>query len=177
VTTTSVETSSPTKRKPRKRISPVRGGKNPAASEALRKMWADPVRRAEVTAKLRARGVKGTRLGITDGMTRAQAEKKWAKAEKLSEKFIKTMEDIGQLPEVVVPESEEALAKEALKEAFKLAVGPYNGQTKNAAIRTVLEWTKAKPESKSKLTINKAEEWLAEIAADMKNKDNDADAL
>jgi hypothetical protein len=44
-----------------------------------------------------------------------------------------------------------------------LAVGPSDQKIKIQAINTVLNFTKSKPESKSKLTLNKAEDFLDEI--------------
>jgi hypothetical protein len=115
----------------------------------------------------------GGRAGVPDGMTKAEAAPLWAKAREQARKFITIMEDAGEIAGVVIPGSEQDMAKRALEEAFALAVSPLTqAQVKNAAIRTVLEWTKAKPESKSKLTLDKSEEWLAALAADMKNDDD-----
>jgi hypothetical protein len=53
-----------------------------------------------------------------------------------------------------------------MREAFILAVGPTEQKTKVSAINTVLAYTKSKPESKSKLTLSKAEDFLDEISGD-----------
>jgi hypothetical protein len=87
------------------------------------------------------------------------------------------MKDKGELPadevvlvqngddvsEVRVPSSDNGKAEAALKEAFVLAVGPSDQKIKIQAINTVLNFTRAKPESKSKLTLNRAEDFLDEI--------------
>jgi hypothetical protein len=151
----------------------------PSTSERWKALWADPVWRAKTTAAITA-GLRNrdktktrvSRIGVPDGMRAADADEAWAQARALGEKFIKIMEDKGEVEKVVVPGSEEEMAKIALQEAFVMAVSPLSdAKTKNASIRTVLEWTKSKPESKSKLTVNKAEDWLAEIAGDMEKAD------
>lgn len=120
------------------------------------------------------------RNGVPDGMRRAQAEPLWAKARALADKFIGIMKEQGELPSdevvevtedgvtqyVTVPGSDGGKAEAALKEAFVLAVGPSDQKIKIQAINTVLNFTKSKPEAKSKLTLNRAEDFLAEIARD-----------
>jgi hypothetical protein len=90
------------------------------------------------------------------------------------------MEDKGEIPtdevvqvvtavgveNVTVPGTEAGMAKAALKQAFVLAVGPVDRKIQIQAINTVLNFTKSKPESKSKLTLNKAEDFLDSILND-----------
>jgi hypothetical protein len=73
----------------------------------------------------------------------------------------KTFED------VVVPETDAGKAEAALREAFVMAVGPSNDKIKIQAVNTVLAYTKSKPEAKSKLTLDKAEDFLSEVAKDL----------
>mgnify|MGYP005812441895 CR=1 FL=1 len=68
-----------------------------------------------------------------------------------------------------VPTDDAGKAEAALREAFVLAVGPTDQKIKIQAINTVLNFTKSKPESKSKLTLDKAEDFLAEVARDLKS--------
>ncbi len=78
------------------------------------------------------------------------------------------MEKAGEIPEVVVPGSEAEMAKEVLREAYKDAVSPMTDKKVKATYqRLVLDFTKAKPESRSKLTLDKSEEWLAALEEDM----------
>lgn len=130
-------------------------------------MWADPEKRAKMMAGLdKCRVAKKDRTGIPDGMRRAEADAAWAVADDNAKALIQKMKDDGELPLVVVPDSDDAKAEQALKEAFKIALGPLtHAQTKLAALRTVLEYTKSKPETKSKVTLDTAEKWLAEVAA------------
>jgi hypothetical protein len=113
------------------------------------------------------------RRGVPDGMRKADADAKWAEANQLADRFIQIMKEQGELPDeeivevttlddegnketmsVPVPVSDNGKAERALREAFVLAVGPTNLQTKTQAIRIVLDFTRSKPESKTKLTVN-----------------------
>jgi hypothetical protein len=106
-------------------------------------------------------------------MRKADADAKWAEANQLADRFIQIMKEQGELPDeeivevttlddegnketmsVPVPVSDNGKAERALREAFVLAVGPTNLQTKTQAIRIVLDFTRSKPESKTKLTVN-----------------------
>lgn len=65
-----------------------------------------------------------------------------------------------------IPSDDSGKAEAALREAFAMAVGPTEAKIKIQAINTVLAYTKSKPEAKSKLTLDKAEDFLAIVAAD-----------
>lgn len=143
------------------------GVKRPRNSELKKLQWQDPEYRARMTAILNAN--RGNRTRVPDGMRKAQAKVLWAKAETLADGFIRMLEDEGELPAVTIPGSDEEMATRALKEAFVLAVFPGDQKVQTANIRTVLEWTRAKPESKSKVTVEKSEDWLAAARADMAN--------
>lgn len=113
-----------------------------------------------------------SRIGVPDGMRRYQVLPLWEKAEAQAKRFITIMEDADKLPKNPEPMSEEAMAKEALYEAFRIAVGPLtDAKTKVPAARLVLEFTKAKPEAKSRVTLDNAEAWLDALEKDMKKKD------
>lgn len=152
-----------------------RDGTNTGATSALKAKWADPVWRAQVLEKRKAKMAlrKGTnkfRAGVPDGMRKPEADKIWAQAEIQAQKFIQIMEDAGELDKDAVPGSEAEMAKRVLAEAYKIAVGPGGDvKVKVTAQRMILDFTKAKPETKSKLTLDKSEEWLAALALDMSN--------
>jgi len=75
-------------------------------------------------------------------------------------------EESGEMTTVSVPNTDSGKAEAALTEAFVLAVGPSDQKIKIQAINTVLAYTKSKPESRSKLTLNKAEDFLDAIEND-----------
>jgi hypothetical protein len=121
------------------------------------------------------------RSGIPNGMRRPEAAKLWARAYELADRFITIMKDKGELPDeavtvideegnesiVAVPSTDSGKAEAALKEAFVLAVGPSTQNIKIQAINTVLNFTKSKPESKTKLTVDPLA-FLDEVASDLK---------
>lgn len=69
--------------------------------------------------------------------------------------------------DVVVPTNDAGKAEAALHECFVLAVGPTDQKIKIQAINTVLNFTKSKPEARSKLTLDKAEDFLDAVANDL----------
>jgi hypothetical protein len=134
------------------------------------------LRTERMLADRKANPAKYSRYGVPDGMRRAQAAPLWARARELADRFIVIMKDKGELPAtetldasfygVVVPETDAGKAEAALHECFVLAVGPSDQKIKIQAINTVLNFTKAKPESRSKLTLNKAEDFLDALGDD-----------
>lgn len=171
-------------------------GTNPGVSAALKLKWQDPVYRARMKERdenrsrlMREHPERFFRRGVPNGMRKRDAAPLWERANELADRFIKIMKDNGQLPvladeqtivknektgemvAVNVPSSDAAKAEVALREVFVLAVGPSTQQIKIQAINTVLAYTKSKPEAKAKLTLNKAEDFLAAVAADMQSDD------
>jgi len=180
------------------KTSPRSQGKRvvPRASERLKFLWHDEGsegvafrEKMKKRNETRARLVKECpermfRNGVPNGMRRRDAIPLWERANELADRFIQIMKDVGELPDdemvlveqegkepelVSVPNTDAGKAEAALREAFVLAVGPSTQQIKIQAINTVLNFTKSKPESKSKLTLNKAEDFLAAVAEDMKS--------
>lgn len=162
------------KRKPKRKTSSRFKGwfKRPDLAETMKARWADPEYREKMTkvhaenAERRKTDPNYTRAGVPDGMRKRTAKRLWAKAGQAADRFIQMLKDEGDLPQV--PSTEEGMAEAALKEAFKLAIVPGDQKIKLAAIRTVLDFTKSKPESKSKVTIDTAEDWLKAAEAEMK---------
>jgi hypothetical protein len=70
-------------------------------------------------------------------------------------------------PDVAIPTTDAAMAEAALREAFAHAIGPCDQKIKIQYINTVLAYTKAKPETRSKLTLDKAEAFLDAVAEDL----------
>ncbi len=148
------------KRSPGKRALKDHNKKNPAVSNRLKELWADPEWRATMLAKHKATRGNLSRFGIPDGMRRAKAERIWKKARK------RAKEDMEDLIKAGVTTSNDEKANEALETALALMRSPMKNETRVAAARLVLDFTKAKPASKSEVTVNKAEEWLAAVTKD-----------
>jgi hypothetical protein len=156
----------------------------PDQSKRMKALWEDPDFREQHAAALSASHksdpTKHSRAGVPTGHTRETVAPLWERARELADRFIQIMKDKGELPEyefvdvsadgdthtVKVPTSDTGKAEAALKEAFVLAVGPSDQKIKIQAINTILNFTKSKPESKSKLTLNKAEDFLDSIMTD-----------
>lgn len=152
----------------------------------MKAKWATPEMREKCQSNLDSFGAakragKWTRAGVPTGYTKETVAPLWARAHELADRFIQIMKDQGELPDevvevvtvdnegkretlsVAVPQTDPGKAERALREAFVLAVGPSDQKIKIQAINTVLNFTKSKPESKSKLTLNKAEDFLDAI--------------
>lgn len=135
-------------------------------------------------------GVPQNRSGKKTPAEKKAAKEKaiaqWGAAHKLANKYLDYMKKTGQAPsdmdvtvverpniiphtEMVVPESDEEKAVIALREAFMLAIGPTAIPEKLKALSLVMTYTKPKPESSTKLRVEKAEDFLdliAEVTAD-----------
>ena len=124
-----------------------------------------------VMEKIRVAGLKGAaaskavggRAGVPDGMTRAEALAVMERATNEAKEIIKVMVEKELITQ------DEASGNEALE----FCVGVIRAQIhplreRLAAAKTVLEFTKAKPVQKSEVTVNKAEDFLAALAAEAK---------
>jgi hypothetical protein len=149
-------------RKTRKKSSRhAKPGTNPSASKRLKELWADPEWRARATEQNRRNSVnnkhKGARCGVPDGMRKAEATVLWDKAKESAKQTMAELKDAGAL-------TTDEKANEALETAITLMRSPMKQETRIAAARLVLDFTRSKPASKSDITVNKAEEWLAAVA-------------
>jgi hypothetical protein len=108
----------------------------------------------------------GRRLGQQFGVTRAETERLWVDARKQAKKDMEIIKKAG----INIDDA----GTEALTTTLEIMRGPGDVRTKLSAARQVLEWTKAKPASESKVTLNTAEEWLATLAKE-ENGDEETD--
>jgi hypothetical protein len=72
------------------------GVKNPAASDALKQKWQDPEYREKMSRLMKerqSRPGKRTRIGVPDGMTRAEAEVLWAHARQDADATLNVLAD------------------------------------------------------------------------------------
>jgi hypothetical protein len=141
-----------------------KGPKNPEASSALKEKWKDPEFRERM--RNRPRPTWGRIGGVPDGMRHPEASQLWALARKKASYVMSELEKEGIVhfdPNV----TDDQMARKALEEAFAMVVSPLgDSKLRHSAMRTVLEWTKAKPATKTQLNINSAEEWLKEVVND-----------
>ena len=105
--------------------------RRPNQAIAMKHRWADPAYRTKQiagrqrTALDRARHPdKYSRAGIPNGMRKAEAQALWDKATTFADAAMKRLEEQGALERVAVPDTDDDIAKKALHEAFRLALGP-----------------------------------------------------
>jgi hypothetical protein len=179
-----------TKKKPAARKKSPRGKgerrANTAVSAKLKELWATPEFREKMGQRDRARisaaklnPGRYSRLGVPDGMRRAEAIPLWAQAEEMADRCIAVLKRNGELPEgntdgevvvrdgqtIFVPSTDDGMAEAVLREVFVLALGPTSPQIKTRAIHTVLTYTKPRPPKNTKLMLNDPKAFLDEIAA------------
>jgi hypothetical protein len=104
-----------------------------------------------------------SRLGVPNGMRKPEAAEVWAVAKTLADTAIRGLELQGALEAFPLSNTDEALAKAALHEAAKIALGPVNSRTKMSALKVVLDFTKAMPAQRVAPCFNTPEEWLRTI--------------
>lgn len=112
-------------------------------------------------------GARGESVQV--GSTRADDAALWAIAKVRAESLIEKMEDEGLLPDlsgVIVPGSDQELAKAALVETARIALGPVDKRTKMDALKTLLNYTKQKPAQAVEAKVSSMEAWLSEIEKD-----------
>jgi hypothetical protein len=100
---------------------------------------------------------RGRKLGDTVGMKRSSARQRWTEARR------KAREDMAKIKEKLVLSE---AAEEALEGALVVMRSPQNQGIKLQAAKLVLDFTMAKPESKSKVTVQSAEDWLETLVND-----------
>jgi hypothetical protein len=93
-----------------------------------------------------------SRRGVPNGWTKAEATKAWAEG----------FEVAGVVPKVVIPGSDDEIAKRCLREACVMALGPGGDlRTKLGALGIVLKYTKPKPAQRQSVTATgTSEDWL-----------------
>jgi hypothetical protein len=162
---------------PRKKSThPERNGSNPNAGSKLKELWADPVWAAAQREKLRIahekrRGTDTFRTNVPDGMRKAEADALWAKANRSAKRTIKAMAKNGAFDD-----EDDPRAIEALEFNITTMRGKHDIRARLAAAAKVLEYTKSKPVVKSAVTLSKAEDWLAQVAAAEQNEETQEDS-
>jgi hypothetical protein len=111
----------PRKRSPRPTLS---GKKKPGVAEAQRLLWQDPAHRAKMSAARRRTAEARrenphlySRIGVPDGMRKAEAMKAWDEAHSAANEYIATLETKGIVGITTVLDTDEGKAKAALQGA------------------------------------------------------------
>jgi hypothetical protein len=97
--------------------------------------------------------------------SQAEADAAWEAAAALADNAVRGLEAQGTIPAVVIPNSDEALAKATLHEVALLALGPTNKRTKMQALNILLAFTKAKPAERRAISKanNPTDEWMQSV--------------
>jgi hypothetical protein len=134
----------------------------PGTAAANKALWADPVWRAMMMEKRKAAGVLArgfsSRYGVPDGMRKVEADKLCAVAHESAKDTMSELKKSGAIGDL------DPRAEEALQSAIEVMRKPGSKSVQLTAARLVLDFTKSKPASKSEISVNKAEEWLAQVA-------------
>jgi hypothetical protein len=128
----------------------------PNQSKAIKRCWADPAYRAKRAEGQRQHFIdrardpdRYSRVGIPNGMRRAEAMAMWERASTLADEAMRQLQERGILPATASLDLEmatdEDLANLAIREALKMTLGPSTLRDKLDAARLVLTYTKAKP--------------------------------
>lgn len=155
----------------------ISGKRSTGISEANKRRYQDPAQREHRRQLMlrtisRHKGKWGRPVGSYDGVTKEDRVRINAAAKQTAKETIQKMTDNGTLGPTDDPR-----AVAALEAAIEVLNTPSNQGTKLQAAKLILEYTKAKPASKSEVTVNKAEEWLATITSEEKNDaDKEGDA-
>ncbi len=117
------------------------------------------------TAEARRRNPnKYSRVGVPDGMRKAEAMEAWAQARAGADDYIATLAAKGVVASTTVPDTDEAMATACLHELAKIALGPGSPRTRLLAARSLLAYTKVLPEVRREIGIT-AEGLLAQVLA------------
>jgi hypothetical protein len=162
-------------------------------SEAQRRLCQHPKHREQLSAKLaKANANIVSRLGIPNGMRRAEAEKLWDAAGKKADLAMRGFQRAGILPPTdaqlasITNEKflqllneglidDDPLANRVLRECFIIAMGPSDKRTKASAVGTLLAFTKPKPAQGQAISTNIGpEDWLRAAIAAGSAEGNDA---
>lgn len=120
-------------------------------------------------ASRRSKVKVGRRLGHKRGFTLKQFERLEKKAHREARKIVKHMKE----QQIFVPDND--VAEEAIKEVIAILRNPASAKDKLTAAKTLLDFTQKKPATNSELTLNKAEDFLEAVLADVKaDKEDDA---
>lgn len=159
----------PKRRRSRKRITPRNDRTSPWAA-AQRERAKDPAWREMMEEKIwgpRRRGEIGpARHRIPDGYTKETAAVMFTEAAKKAEFILAKLKEKAVVDFSNLPTDDADRAELALKECLTIGVSDSATQYRIAALAQVLKYCRVAPERKSRITVESAEQWLAEAIAD-----------
>lgn len=148
---------------------------DPKRSAAIKERNKSINARMRLVKELSGGVINPYRKGVWDGYTKETARPVWERAQREAKAIVKYLKENDM---VDTPKDDKfgTMADEALEAAIAVVRTPANDQVKIAAARLVLDFTRSKPAAKNEVTVNKAEDWLASVMADMDKKDESGTA-
>jgi hypothetical protein len=146
---------------------------NPNPGQSLSRKVHNPSinARMKLIKELSGGAINPYRKGVWDGYTKETAAPVWHQAKREAKAIVKYLKE-NDMVDMPKDEKYASMADEALEAAITVVRTPANEQVKIAAARLVLDFTRSKPAAKNEVTVNKAEDWLASVMADMKNDES-----
>lgn len=139
---------------------------NPGQSEARKRHNPALNARMRMVKELSGGAINPYRKGVWDGFTKETAKPVWEQAQREAKAIVKFLKE-NDMVDTPKDDKYASFADEALEAAITVVRTPANEQVKIAAARLVLDFTRSKPAAKNEVTVNKAEDWLASVMADM----------
>jgi hypothetical protein len=137
------------------------GWKDPEKTARWHKYWAQPGIREHRAAN----PLKYSRINVPQGYSREYADLLAKEAGQFADQYMKELEHAGVVrsDDVIIPDSDEAIAKATLREAVKIALNVSTPRAaKLSAINICLNYTKPKPVTKTEVLVKSPEDWLKE---------------
>lgn len=110
----------------------------------------------------RRKEVPAPRQDIPDGYNRETAAVMWAEARAKAEKQMAELIEKG-IVDPLDGTDDAKMAQDAMLAAFTTLHSASHHDVRLKAASLILQYTKAKPEVKSKVTVESAEDWLAQV--------------
>lgn len=130
-------------------------------------------RNTSINAKLKAikelsgGAINPYRKGVFDGHTKASAAPIWKQASEDAKVIMKYLKE-NDMVDTPKDDKYAGFADEALEAAITVVRTPANEQTRIAAARLILDFTRSKPVAKSEVNVKTAEDWLQNVMEDIK---------
>lgn len=107
--------------------------------------------------------VRPTRVQVPSGWCREYVQLARQGAEAKADRIMEQFEGAGLIAHRPMPDTDDAIAKETLREAVVIALHPaISIKDKLTAINTCLTYTKMRPVSKAEINVKRPEDWLTE---------------
>jgi hypothetical protein len=140
---------------------------DPVRSQRIKDLNPSINARMKAIKELSGGAINPYRKGVFDGHTKATAAPIWKQAAEEAKIIVKYLKD-NDMVDTPKDEKYAQFADEALEAAVTVVRTPANEQTRIAAARLILDFTRSKPVAKSEVNVKTAEDWLNNVMEDIK---------